>query len=74
VGSHLPQPAQPDGSRLTSPHPKMILATYKSVAHQVSRYTPFWNLTAIIAVQPAPRPYRHWPAPTQPLTFDNFRS
>jgi hypothetical protein len=33
VGSHRRPPSQPDRSRLSSLHPKMILATYKSVAH-----------------------------------------
>ena len=38
VGSRLPPPSQPDRSRLTSPHPKMILVTYKSVAHPITRH------------------------------------
>ena len=29
AGNHLPHTAQPDRRRLTSPHPKMILLTYK---------------------------------------------
>jgi len=33
VESHLHQPSQPDRSRLTSPHAKMIFTTYKSDAH-----------------------------------------
>ena len=37
AGNHLPRTAQPDRSRLTSPHPKMILTTYKIGAH------PAWN-------------------------------
>ena len=33
VGSHLQPPSQPDRSRLTSPHPKMIFSTYKIDVH-----------------------------------------
>ena len=33
MGSHLQPPSQPDRSRLSCPRPKMILVTYKSVAH-----------------------------------------
>jgi hypothetical protein len=33
MGNHLPHTAQPDGRRLTSPHPKMILITYKIDVH-----------------------------------------
>ncbi|HLI40943.1 MAG TPA: hypothetical protein VKV35_04795 [Streptosporangiaceae bacterium] len=38
VGSHLRPPSQPDTSRLTSPLPKMILVTYKSVAHPLEAH------------------------------------
>ena len=33
AGNHLPRTAQPDRRRLTSPHPKMILITYKIDVH-----------------------------------------
>jgi hypothetical protein len=51
VGSHLQPPSQPDRSRLTSPHPKMILTTYKSVAHPgiTAQDLPHWR----DAVRPA---------------------
>jgi hypothetical protein len=37
MGGHLQPPSQPDRSRLTCPHPKMILVTYKSDAHPHSK-------------------------------------
>ena len=33
MGSHLPQPAQPDTSRLTSRSTKMIFVSYKTDVH-----------------------------------------
>ena len=37
LGSHLQHPAHSDTHRLTSPGPKMILVTYKNVAHPPDR-------------------------------------
>ena len=36
MGTIFPLPPQPDRSRLTCPHPKMILVTYESDVHPVS--------------------------------------
>ena len=44
VGSRLPQPSQPDTSRLTSTAPKMTSATYKSHAHPLPSFRPGLSL------------------------------